>query len=122
MDAQELPAVPVIVTIPADIDISNADSIAEQLLSALASGVSAVVADLTGTTFCDCSGVRSLMLASDKAAASNTQLLLAAPSRAVLRILELVGLLRTLRIYPTPAAALAAAAEAAASTTGATGR
>ena len=114
MDAQELPALPVIVTISAEIDISNADSIGGQLLSAIAPGVSAVVADLTGTTFCDCSGVRSLMLAYDKAAASNTQLLLAIPSGAVLRILELVGLLRMLRIYPTLAAALAAVAEAAA--------
>ena len=112
MDAQELPALPVIVTIPAEIDISNADSIAGQLLSVIAPGVGAVVADLTGTIFCDCSGVRSLVLAYDKAAVSNTQLLLAVPSGAVLRILELVGLLHMLRIYPTLAAALAAVAEA----------
>ena len=113
MDAQELPALPVIVTMPAEIDVFNVGSIGERLLSAIAPGVSAVIADLTGTTFCDCSGVCSLMLAYDKAAVSNTQLLLAVPSRAVLRILELMGLLRTLRIYPTLAAALAEVAEAA---------
>jgi anti-anti-sigma factor len=110
--------VPVIVSMPADIDITNADSIGEQLLAAIAPGMSAVVADLTGTIFCDCSGARSLMLGYRKAVASNTQLLLAVPSRATLPILELLGLRRILRIYPTPAAALAAVAEAAASTTG----
>jgi anti-anti-sigma regulatory factor len=51
MNAQEIPAVPVIVTMPADIDITNADSIGEQLLAAIAPGMSAVVADLTGTIF-----------------------------------------------------------------------
>ena len=80
--------------------------------------MSAVVADLTGTAFCDCSGARSLLLAYHKAAASNTQLLLAVPSGAVLPILELLGLRRILRIYPTLAAALAAVAEAAAPATG----
>lgn len=118
MTAQKIPAVPVIVTMPAEIDITNADSIGEQLLAAIAPGMSAVVADLTGTAFCDCSGARSLLLAYHKAAASNTQLLLAVPSGAVLPILELLGLRRMLRIYPTLAAALAAVAEAAAPATG----
>jgi hypothetical protein len=58
------------------------------------------------------------MLGYRKTAASNAQLLLAVPCRATLPILELLGLRRILRIYPTPAAALAAVAEAAASTTG----
>jgi anti-anti-sigma factor len=92
MDAQEILAIPVIVTMAAEIGITNAGSTAEQLLSAIAPGVSAVIADLTGTAFCDCSGVRSLLLADHKAAASNTRLLLAVPAGAVLRILEMLGL------------------------------
>jgi anti-sigma B factor antagonist len=118
IDTQEIPAAPVIVTMPSEIDLSNADSIGEQLLAAIAPGMSAIVADLTGTAFCDCSGARSLLLAYRKAAASNTQLLLAVPSSAVLPILELLGLRRILRTYPTSAAALAAVAETAAPTTG----
>jgi anti-anti-sigma regulatory factor len=39
---------------PADIDVTNASRVGEQLLSALVPGVSAVIVDLTGTAFCDC--------------------------------------------------------------------
>ncbi len=39
----------VVVTLPAEIDISNADSVGEQLCAALAPGVKTVIADMTGT-------------------------------------------------------------------------
>ena len=84
---------------PADIDVTNASRVGEQLLSALVPGVSAVIVDLTGTAFCDCAGVRSLLLAHSKAAAGDIPFLLAVSPGGVLRILELVGVLHVLRIY-----------------------
>jgi anti-anti-sigma regulatory factor len=45
-------AEPVIVRLPAEIDVSNAESVYDQLCSVCAPGF-AVVADLTSTTFCD---------------------------------------------------------------------
>ncbi len=108
---QETPASPVVMIMPDEIDVSNAGYVGEQLRSAITPGAGAVVADLTATTFCDSFAVLHLMLAHDKAVANNVQLLFVVPAGAVLRLLELVGARRVLRICPTVTAALAAAAE-----------
>lgn len=96
---------------PNEIDVSNAGYIGEQLRSAITPGAGAVVADLTATTFCDSFAVLHLMLAHDKAVANNVPLLFVVPAGAVLRLLELVGARRVLRICPTLTAALTAAAD-----------
>jgi anti-sigma B factor antagonist len=111
MNDQETSASPVVMTMPDEIDVSNAGYVGEQLRSAITPGAGAVVADLTATTFCDSLAVLHLMLAHDKAVANNVQLLFVVPAGAVLRLLELVGARRVLRICPTVTAALAAAAE-----------
>ena len=85
----------------------------EQLLSALVPGVSAVIVDLTGTAFCDCAGVRSLLLAHSKAAAGDIPFLLAVSPGGVLRILELVGGLHVLRIVNLAVASAAVTVAAA---------
>ncbi|MGZ6800771.1 MAG: STAS domain-containing protein, partial [Mycobacteriaceae bacterium] len=84
-------------------------SVGEQLVAAIVHGVAVVVADLSMTTFCDCAGVHSLLLARRAASASNAELRLVARSRAVLRILELLGTDQVLPVYPDVSAALLAA-------------
>jgi stage II sporulation protein AA (anti-sigma F factor antagonist) len=96
-----------VVVLPDEIDIVNAGSVREQLAAAIVPGVAVVVADLSMTTFCDCAGVRSLLLAHREASASNAELRLVARSRAVLRILELLGTDQVLPVYPDLTAALA---------------
>jgi anti-anti-sigma regulatory factor len=54
---------PVIVTLPAEIDTANADSVCTQITAKFASGARVVIADMTATTFCDTSGTRALVLA-----------------------------------------------------------
>jgi anti-sigma B factor antagonist len=111
MTDQGTPAPPVVVTMPDEIDVSNAGYVGEQLRSIITPGGDAVVADLTATTFCDSFAVLHLMLAHDKAVANNVQLLFVVPPGAVLRLLDLVGARRVLWICPTVTAALAAAAD-----------
>jgi anti-sigma B factor antagonist len=111
MNERATPASPVVVTMPDEIDVSNAGFVGEQLRSAITPGAGAVVADLTATTFCDSFAVLHLMLAHDKAVANNVPLLFVVPAGAVLRLLDLVGARRLLRICPTVTAALAAAAD-----------
>ena len=53
---------PAVVVLPDEIDFLNADSVGERLAAALVPGVAVVIADLTVTVFCDCAGVRSLLL------------------------------------------------------------
>jgi anti-sigma B factor antagonist len=110
MDDQQAPASPVVMIMPDEIDVSNAGYVGEQLRCAITPGAGALIADLTATTFCDSFAVLHLMLAHDKAIANNVQLLFVVPAGAVLRLLELVGARRVLRICPTVTAALAAAA------------
>jgi anti-sigma B factor antagonist len=91
----------VVVTFPAQIDPGNVDAIGQELVSALASGVRMVIADLTATVGCDPSGARMLALSYLQAADNDTELRLAVPGPAVLQALELTGLDRLTRIYPS---------------------
>jgi anti-sigma B factor antagonist len=94
-----------VVTLPAEIDVSNGEHSYDALAGALRSGAAVVVADASGTTFCGCAGVTALIRAHHRAAAAQAQLRVAA-SPAVRRILELTRADRVLSTYPTVAAAL----------------
>lgn len=95
-----------IVTLAKEIDITNCDQTAADLAMALALDVRAVIADLTHTTFCDSSAVRALLQAHKLAASQWTELRLVVSSSAVLRTLELTGLISILRLYSNIDAAI----------------
>jgi anti-anti-sigma factor len=97
----ELGARRVVVTLPAEIDLDNADQIGRQLDAALAPGVATVIADMTATRFCDTSGIRMLVLAHKGAAAHHAELWVVIPSADILRVLGILKVDRVLRIYPS---------------------
>lgn len=66
---QEGQRAPVIVTLPAEIDVCNQDGAYGQLYAAFVTGAHVVVADFSGTTFCDCSSLRRLLAVRDRAVA-----------------------------------------------------
>lgn len=91
---------PAVVPLPAEIDLTNAEEVSDQIGSVLEPGVSAVVADLTATTFCDSSGLRHLLLAHEIASANGIQLRFAVPLDCpVRRILAITDAGRVLDIY-----------------------
>lgn len=96
-----------VVTLPAEIDMANADRVGADLQAALAPEVTTVVADMTATTFCDSCGIGALVMAHKHAAASGAELRLVVPSACVLRVLAVLGLDRWLAIYPSLREALA---------------
>jgi anti-sigma B factor antagonist len=98
--------VPEIVTLPDEIDISNAHRVSDEVRAALRPGVAVAIADMTGTVFCDSTGVRHLLLAAEHAAAAGAELRLAIESAAVLRVLQVTGVDQLLMIYPGMQAAL----------------
>ena len=100
------PARPVVVTLPTEIDISNAERLGEDLCAAFAVGATTVIADMTRTRFCDSSGISMLVMAHRKAVASHAELRLVALSTAVLRALTLVRIDHFLPVYPSVADAL----------------
>ena len=110
-DTAELPrehAPPLVVVLPAEIDLASAPAVSETLLFAISTGPGVVVADLTGTTYCDCAAIRSLCHATEHAAARGTDLRLVIPAGPVRRVLDLTGRDRQLHLYLAVASALSA--------------
>ena len=91
---------PVVVELPAEIDVTNSDEVYEQLVAVLAPGVAVLVADMTGTDFCDSSGVHAIMHAQESAAAREVEMRLAvSPSTSVRRVLQLIGVSHIMPVY-----------------------
>ena len=102
---------PVVVALPAEIDMATAGRAGQLLGAAFAPSVATVIADMTATTFCDSAGISMLVRAHKQAAANETQLRLVVRSASVLRALTLVRMDYLLPIYPSLSQALAAAPE-----------
>jgi anti-sigma B factor antagonist len=102
-----------VVRMPAEIDATIADDMREALLSVLSLGATAVVIDMTRTSFCDSAGVSALMRAHRRATASDARLRVATRSSAVLRLFDLIGVTTAIDVYPDVAAALASLPRAA---------
>jgi anti-sigma B factor antagonist len=98
---------PVIIKLPAEVDLVNAKEAGSLLTSAFTSG-GVVVADMTATTFCDSLGIKKLLAAHYQASDLGCQLRFALPGGQVLRVLNLLGADKVLAIYPTVAEAVSA--------------
>jgi anti-anti-sigma factor len=101
-----VPAQTIVVTLPAEIDLTCAGRLCGQFAAALVSGATVVIADMTATTFCDSSGARILVLAWEQAAVNNIELRVVVPSAAVRRGFALMGLEGFLPFYPSLSTAL----------------
>jgi anti-anti-sigma factor len=102
---------PVIIKLPAEIDVMNAEETGWLLMSAFTPG-GVVVADMTATTFCDSPGIKRLFSAHYQASDLGCQLRFALPGGQVLRVLNLLTADKVLAIYPTVAEAVSAAPRA----------
>ena len=96
-----------VVTLPAEIDVTNADAIREELLSTVNQGAVLLIADLSKTMFCDSAGVSALVRTLRRANASGAVLRLVVNTPAVQRVLSITGVDRLLEIFPSVSAALA---------------
>lgn len=110
MDDQAARSGPVVVPLPAEIDVTNSDQVHERLIAACAPGAGVVIADLTSTRFCDSSGVHAIMHAYERAAGRDIRLWLAVPEvGSVRRVLELTGVGRLMPVYSSLQEAMRAA-------------
>jgi anti-sigma B factor antagonist len=96
-----------VVTAPEEIDITNAPDLRAALLEAAAQGNSTLVADLSGTQFCDSSGLHTLLAAHKRAQAEGSELLVVMTSPPVLRAFELTGIDHMIRNFTSLDQALA---------------
>ena len=100
-------AQPVVVTLPREIDMTNACQVSHRLCAALSAGAPIVVADMTATRFCDSMGLRALVLAHKQASASSAEFRVAVASANVLKVMAITQLDTVLHIYPSTEEALA---------------
>jgi anti-anti-sigma factor len=101
------PAGTIVVTFPDEITYDNAAEVSALLSSAFTPAATIVIADLSGTTFCDSSALRELVVAYRQAAAASTEFRLVIPPGWVARLLHRTGVASLLAGYPTLDAALA---------------
>jgi anti-anti-sigma factor len=99
---------PAVITLPAEIDIANACRVNEDLRAAFVPGVRIVIADMSGTRFCDTSGIHALVQAHKQAIAGGAEFRVVASAR-VLQVLAVLGLDSWLAIYPSLEKAVAGA-------------
>ena len=96
-----------VVAAPEEIDITNAEALRSALLTAAANGHDTLVVDMTGTRFCDSSGLHTLIAAHKRAEAEGREVLLVIPSTTVLRVFALTGMDRVIPNFTSLPEALA---------------
>jgi anti-sigma B factor antagonist len=89
-----------VITLPEEIDISNADQVRDDLLSLLNRGPAVMIVDMAQTTFCDSAGVNALVRAHKRATANGAEMRLIVASPGVQRILAITGVDRLIAVYP----------------------
>jgi anti-sigma B factor antagonist len=90
----------VVVTFPGEIDMANAAGVRADLTAAFDAGAAVVIADMSGTRFCDTSGIHALVVAHKRAQASGTAFRVVVRPGEVRRVLEIVRLDSVLALYP----------------------
>ena len=117
MSDRETGQAAVVVTLPAQIDVTSQDQVYDRLYAAFAADAPVVVADFTGTAFCDCAALRRVVQVRHRAAARGAGFrLVAPPGSLVRRLAALMEIGQVLPVYstvpeavtPEPAASLAA--------------
>ena len=96
-----------VVTLPVEIDVTNAEAVREELLAVLNHGAALLIADLGKTNFCDSAGVSALVRAFRRAATSGSAMRLVVSTPAVQRVLSITGVDRLVDMFPSVAASLA---------------
>jgi anti-sigma B factor antagonist len=99
-----------VITTPEEIDISNAAELRAALLTAATAGASVVVVDMSGTEFCDSTGLNTLVRAQKQAAAEGGQIKLIVRTPAVQRMLTMTGVANMFGVYASLREALDPAA------------
>lgn len=96
-----------VVTLPAEIDVTIADAVRDELRAVLDQGATLLIADLGKTEFCDSAGVSSLVRTYRQASASGNAMRLVVGTPAVQRVLSITGVDRLVDVFPSVAASLA---------------
>jgi|SRR4051794_1502458 len=81
-----------VIAVGGEIDVHTCGELEDAVRRAYGTGGSQILLDVSGVGFIDSSGLRSLITLQQEVANNNGALQLRAPSRPVLRLLEVTGL------------------------------
>ena len=93
-----------VVTLPVEIDVTNADVVRDSLLSVMDQGAALLIADMSTTNFCDSAGVSALVRTFRRMSTGTSAMRLVVSTPAVQRVLSITGVDRLLDVYPSVAA------------------
>jgi len=96
-----------IVSMPAELDLTTSEGVAEQGCAAIARLARLVLLDLTGLSFCDARGIGAFVRIANHADAAGCRFALIAPRPPVAQILRISGLDSRLPVFATIDDALA---------------
>ncbi len=96
-----------VVTLPVEIDVTNADMVREELLAVMDHGAALLIADMSKTSFCDSAGVSALVRVFRRASSGGSAMRLVVSTPAVQRVLSITGVDRLVDMFPSVAASLA---------------
>jgi anti-anti-sigma factor len=88
-----------IVTMPTEIDLTNAADLDGLLAAVAAQSPEAITVDMAGTSFCDSAGINVLARAHQLAAEHGGELRIALGDSPVARIIQLIGLDEIVPVY-----------------------
>jgi anti-sigma B factor antagonist len=106
-----------VVRLPGEVDICNADQIRDTLLAVLNRGITTLVVDMTGTTFCGCAGTSAVARACQRATANRARVRVAIATPVVRRVFAITGVDRLVSIFESVDAAVGGRPTAPATTT-----
>jgi anti-sigma B factor antagonist len=95
-----------VVCVLGEVDLATAPELEQALVGVGDDRTGAVIVDLTGCTFLDCSGLRALVATRGRLERSNRRLGLVLPKPGMLRIFQITGLDELFEIYPSLGAAV----------------
>jgi anti-sigma B factor antagonist len=104
--ARHGPSDTTVVALRGQLDIDSSAVLVDMLEELNRRSVTRVVVNLGGVTFCDSTGLSALVVAYHRATRAGGFVRLAAPGAFLMRILTIVGILDTVPVYHSTAAAL----------------
>lgn len=98
-----------VVAVAGELDMATAPALQQAVTRLVDAGQTRLVFDLANVSFCDSTGLSVFIRAQNRSVAAGGEVRLAAPQRAVQRVLEVSGLVGVLRTHPTVAEAVTSA-------------
>jgi anti-anti-sigma factor len=96
---------PTVVSLTGELDLACADELEDRIRGLVDAGHTRLIVDLADLTFCDSTGIGTLIRANNACLALGGYLRLAAPTHNVARVLAVVGLLDAFPAYQSVDAA-----------------